>query len=48
MNAEFKPISLEDLKLSPEEAKLIDVGAKVFMPVEDPRDNERFLDTAKP
>lgn len=45
MNADFKPIELDDLKLSPEEANLILVGAHVFMPVEDPRDNERLDDT---
>jgi len=48
MNADFTPIEFEDLKLTPEEAKLIDVGAKVFMQTDDPRDNERFLDAPKP
>lgn len=43
MTKEFKPLTLEDLKLSPADAKLIADGAAVFMrPTPDPEDAERF------
>lgn len=41
MKTEFKPLELEDLKLSPEDAKLIADGAAVFLPpTPDPEDEE--------
>lgn len=40
-----KPITFEDLNLSPADAKLIADGAAVFLPpLPDPEDDEKFLD----
>lgn len=45
MPKNFTPFTLEDLKLSPEDAKLIADGAAVFMaPAHDPADDERYLE----
>jgi hypothetical protein len=45
MKAEHTPITLEDLKLTLADAKLIRDGAAEFLaPEPDPRDDERYLD----
>lgn len=39
-----KPITLEDLKLTPEQMKALEGGARKFVPPVDPRDEERYSD----
>ena len=45
MPNEFKPVLFKDLKMTPEELKLVADGAAVFMaPAHDPRDDERYIE----